>query len=185
MTKDCTPCSDTISDCDRCEVEDGTVICTQCSGSLNPTWNHLACTTCEIDQYEDAGGACVGCTDQLANCGRCSVVDNVWQCDSCYGSVEFRKDSSDNDVCECSFVQVLQETTVGDPETLQCTTCSSVLDNCNTCEDSSGTLTCLTCTSPYFMNSNDECVEEACATFDANFQCTECNTRDNLVYKTQ
>ncbi len=49
VTKDCTPCSDTIADCDRCEVEEGNVICTQCSGSLNPTWNYLACTTCDID----------------------------------------------------------------------------------------------------------------------------------------
>ena len=35
------------------------------------------------------------------------------------------------------------------------------------------------------MTSSNECVDDSCATRNTNFECTSCNTKDGLTYKTQ
>jgi hypothetical protein len=176
ITKLCGECS-LITDCDSCEAVSLTastqqINCLSCSAPKIPTYDQQSCTTCLIDEYDNAG-TCTKCStigpDPL--CGRCSTDGS--QCLACYGDVPFKTDGT----CGCQPVEFLTETVTDDIETSTCVSCLKNITNCNSCEFNTAdppVLECTECRSPYFVDqsstdSKGTCVREACAEFDANF----------------
>ena len=53
QTKGCQLCSDEIPNCDECYMDFVTeeIYCQDCADDMNPTYDMMMCTTCEIDEY--------------------------------------------------------------------------------------------------------------------------------------
>jgi len=123
----------------------------------------LSCTNCATDYEWDSGNSvCVNCatgtntgtgltyTGLSANCKECGVTGSVISCGAC--ATGYVWDTTNSICASCvtgSGTKIDNGATATD---------TGFDANCATCSSASGVITCLTCSSDYYLNFDNTCV---------------------------
>ena len=160
----CESCSDNILGCFSCSFSNGVNSCTSCNEIGGFFLSGSSCCDSSVGLFADGSG-CSSCDSLLSGCSSCKATKDAVECTECSTGFEL----SDSSCCDTSIGMF--------PDGQgSCQTCSALINGCESCHYSGGTLTCTLCDAANnYHRSGDICCDTQSGSFpDAANSCSSC-----------